>query len=86
MKRNSMLVGMPIPIELMELGPAHDAEGPELWGFLFGDRVHLISQVVEGWTAEEHKYLQVRVQDGRRFMLRQDAFTEHWTASALVRA
>lgn len=86
MKRNSMLVGIPIHIELMELGSAQDAEGPELWGFLFGDRVHLISQIVDGWTSEEHKYLQVRVQDGRRFMLRQDAVTEHWTASALIRA
>jgi hypothetical protein len=86
MKRNSMLVGIPRPIELMELGTAQDAEGRELWGFLFGDRVHLISQIVEGWTAEEHRYLQVRVQGGRRFMLRQDGFTEHWTASALIHA
>ena len=86
MKRNSMLVGIPVHIELMELGSAQDADAPELWGFLFGDRMHLISQVVDGWTSEEHKYLEVCVQGGRRFMLRQDAYTEHWTASALIRA
>ena len=68
------------------LGSAQDADAPELWGFLFGDRMHLISQVVDGWTSEEHKYLEVCVQGGRRFMLRQDAFTEDWTASALIRA
>jgi hypothetical protein len=85
MKRHSMLVGIPIHIELMELGSTDDADGPERWAFLFGDRMHLISQIVDGWTSEEHRYLQVRVQDGRRFMLRHDASTQRWTASALIR-
>lgn len=86
MKHSSLMVGIPVDIELMELTGAAESSGePELWGFLFGDRMHFISQIVEGWICDEHKYVEVKVNDGRRFILRQDGDTSRWSASAVVR-
>jgi hypothetical protein len=84
MKRNCLWLGIPVDIDELTVSASH-SDGQELWGFCFGDRMHLISQVVDGWTSEEHKYVQVEVQGGRRFMLRQDAVTQDWTASPLIR-
>jgi hypothetical protein len=86
MNRDCFVLGIPADIELMELvAPAEGSGEPELWGFLFGERVHLISRIVNGWTTGDHRYIEVAVHDGGRFMLRYDAATDKWTASAVVR-
>jgi hypothetical protein len=41
--------------------------------------------VLDGWSSDDSKYLEVVVQDGRRFMLRHDGEADEWTASAFVR-
>ena len=87
MTHQSLLLGIPVDIELMELpGPAEDAGDSERWGFLVGERLHLISEVIDGWMSDGHKYVGVTVNDGRRFILRQDATTDRWCACRLVRA
>jgi hypothetical protein len=86
MTPDSLVVGIPVDIELMELvGPAEESGEPELWGFLFDNQLQLISRIVDGWIAEQHRYVEVALHDGRRFLLRQDAATSQWTASALIR-
>ena len=87
MTRQSLLLGIPVDIELMELhGPDADAgRDSERWGILVGERLHLISEVIDGWMSDGHKYVGVTVNDGRRFILRQDATTDQWCACRLVR-
>jgi hypothetical protein len=86
MRKDSLVLTIPVDVELMELAEASGASGePELWGFLLGDQVHVVAQIVDGWLESEHKYVEVKVQDGRTFMLRQDGPTGQWTASALIR-
>jgi len=77
MDNPSLIIGTPMRTELIEL--------PEQWGFVVHERVCLIDEVLEGWSAPEHECLSVRVRDGRRFMLRRDANTDEWTASAFLR-
>ncbi len=87
MTRQSLLLGIPVDVELVELaGPAEDAGESESWGFIVGERLHLISEVIDGWMSDGHKYVGVTVLDGRRFILRQDATTNRWCACRLVRA
>jgi hypothetical protein len=87
MTRQSLLLGIPVDIELVELpGSGEDGGDSESWGFVAGERLYLISEVVDGWMSDGHKYVGVTVRDGRRFILRQDAMTDRWCACRLVRA
>ena len=86
MNRDSLVIGTPVTVELLELiEPAGPSGEPEQWGFMFGERLCLIAQVLDGWSSDDSKYLEVVVQDGRRFMLRHDGEADEWTASAFVR-
>jgi hypothetical protein len=86
MNRDLLLLTIPVDVELMELAQPSDASGePELWGFVLGEQLHVVTHVVEGWVDSEHKYVEVVVQDGRRFMLREDGGSGQWSASALMR-
>jgi hypothetical protein len=86
MNQDSLLLTIPVNVELMALAQASGASGePELWGFLLGEQLHVVTRVVDGWMDSEHKYVEVVVQDGRRFMLREDGGSGQWSASALMR-
>jgi len=77
MDNRSLIIGMPVRTELIEL--------PEQWAFVVQERMCLIDEILDGWSAPEHECLSVRVVDGRRFMLRHDANTDQWTVSAFLR-
>ena len=86
MKRDPLIIGTPVEVELIELvEPAGPSGEPEQWGFVFGERLCVVAQVLDGWASGESKFLEIQVQDGRRFMLRHDGATDEWCASPFVR-
>ena len=50
--------------------------------FHLGSRRHPVVAVVDEWTEGEHRYFKVRVEDGRRFVLRHDPTTGVWELAA----
>lgn len=46
--------------------------------FHLGQRRIPVVAVVEQWTEAQFRYVKVRVEDGRRFVLRQDSATSDW--------
>jgi hypothetical protein len=46
--------------------------------FHLGQRRIPVVAVVEQWTDAQYRYVKVRVDDGRRFVLREDAATSEW--------
>lgn len=46
--------------------------------FHLGQRRIPVVAVVEQWTEAQYRYVKVRVEDGRRFVLRQDCATSQW--------
>lgn len=50
--------------------------------FHLGSRRHPVVAVLEQWTEEHYRYFKVRVEDGRRFVLRHDPTTGAWELAA----
>jgi len=50
--------------------------------FHLGQRRLPVVAVLEQWTDAQHRYFKVRVEDGRRFVLRHDATTGAWELAA----
>ncbi|HEV3485873.1 MAG TPA: hypothetical protein VG106_10725 [Vicinamibacterales bacterium] len=86
MKKHPLIIGTPVKVELIELvEPGGPSGEPEQWGFVFDERLCLVSQVLDGWGCGESQFLEIAVQDGRRFMLRHDPAADEWCASPLLR-
>jgi hypothetical protein len=49
-----------------------------------GQRRLEVTEVVDRWLAPTHRYLKVRVGDGRQFVLRHDETIHAWELAALV--
>ena len=52
--------------------------------FHLGQRRLAVVAIVQQWTEGEHRYFKVRVEDGRRFILRHDVKSGTWELAALV--
>ena len=50
--------------------------------FHLGSRRHPVVAVLEQWTEAQFRYFKVRVEDGRRFVLRHDPSTGAWELAA----
>ena len=50
--------------------------------FHLGQRRLPVVAVLEQWTEAQHRYFKVRVEDGRRFVLRHDPATGTWEIAA----
>ena len=50
--------------------------------FHLGQRRLPVVAVLEQWTEAQHRYFKVRVEDGRRFVLRHDPATGAWELAA----
>ena len=50
--------------------------------FHLGQRRLPVVAVLDQWTEPPHRYFSVRVQDGRRFVLRHDPVTGEWELAA----
>jgi hypothetical protein len=50
--------------------------------FHLGQRRLPVVAVLETWAEPPHRYFSVRVQDGRRFVLRHDPVTGEWELAA----
>ena len=50
--------------------------------FHLGQRRLPVVAVLEQWTEAQHRYFNVRVEDGRRFVLRHDPTTGAWELAA----
>jgi hypothetical protein len=50
--------------------------------FHLGQRRLPVVAVLDQWTEASHRYFSVRVQDGRRFVLRHDPATGEWELAA----
>jgi hypothetical protein len=53
--------------------------------FHLGRRRLPVVAVLEQWTEAQHRYFKVRVEDGRRFVLRHDPATGAWELAAAYR-
>jgi hypothetical protein len=51
-----------------------------------GGRRLCVTVVLERWTESTHRYFEVQVDDGRRFVLRLDADTRSWELAAVFAA
>jgi hypothetical protein len=54
--------------------------GPHV--FHLGQRRLPVVAVLEQWTEAQHRYFKVKVEDGRRFVLRHDPGTGAWELAA----
>jgi hypothetical protein len=54
--------------------------------FYLGGRRLPVTVVLERWTEASHRYFEVAVDDGRRFVLRLDADTRLWELAAVFAA
>lgn len=68
---------------LCNAGP-HGEEIP--WAFHLGGRRLSIISIVSRWTDAPHRYFEVRVDDGRRFVLRHETPTRCWELAAVFAA
>ena len=50
--------------------------------FHLGSHRHAVVAVLEQWTQAQYRFFNVRVQDGRRFVLRHDPTTGAWELAA----
>jgi hypothetical protein len=55
---------------------------PDPHVFHLGSRRHPVVAVLDQWTEGEFRYFKVRVEDGRRFVLRLDPTTGAWELAA----
>ena len=58
------------------------AEEPR--AFTLGERRFTVLAILDRWLDPEHRYFKVRVEDGRRFILRHDGASGQWELAALV--
>jgi|SRR5690242_1362046 hypothetical protein len=56
------------------------------WAFFVGGRRLHIVQVLDRWTDSLHRYFEVCVDDGRRFVLRHDPAARVWELVAVFAA
>jgi hypothetical protein len=68
---------------LCNAGP-HGEETP--WAFHLGGRRLSVISIVSRWTDTPHRYFEVRVDDGRRFVLRHETATRCWELAAVFAA
>ena len=54
--------------------------------FWLGQRRFEVVAVLDRWLHPAHRYFKVEVDDGRVFILRHDAPSDHWELAALVGA
>jgi hypothetical protein len=52
--------------------------------FTLGERRFAVVEIVDRWLDPRHRYFKVKVDDGRRFILRHDAGSGEWELAALV--
>jgi hypothetical protein len=52
--------------------------------FTLGERRFAALEILDRWLDPRHRYFKVRVDDGRRFVLRHDCVTGEWELAALV--
>jgi len=68
----------------------HSNRGPRgeesPYSFYLGGRRLCVTVVLERWTESTHRYFEVQVDDGRRFILRLDADTRLWELAAVFAA
>ena len=50
--------------------------------FHLGQRRLPVVAILEQWAEPPHRFFRVRVEDGRRFLLRHDPATGHWELAA----
>ena len=68
----------------------HSHRGPRgeesPYAFYVGGRRLCVTAVLEQWSESTHRYFQVQVDDGRRFVLRLDPETRLWELAAVFAA
>ena len=52
--------------------------------FTLGTTRFEVQAIEDRWLHPEHRYFKVRVEDGRRFVLRHDGLSDAWELAALV--
>ena len=52
--------------------------------FTLGETRFAVLEVEDRWIHPEHRYFKVRVEDGRRFVVRHDCASGEWELAALV--
>lgn len=52
--------------------------------FTLGNTRFEVQAIEDRWLHPEHRYFKVRVEDGRRFVLRHDSLSDGWELAALV--
>jgi hypothetical protein len=52
--------------------------------FALGERRFAVVEILDRWLDPRHRYFKVRVDDGRRFILRHDSASHEWELAALV--
>jgi hypothetical protein len=52
--------------------------------FTLGATRFEVQAIEDRWLHPEHRYFKVRVDDGRRFVLRHDSLSDGWELAALV--
>jgi hypothetical protein len=53
-------------------------------GFTLGERRFAVVEILDRWLDPAHRYFKVRVDDGRRFILRHDSASGDWELAAMV--
>jgi hypothetical protein len=52
--------------------------------FTLGERRFAVVEILDRWLDPAHRYFKVKVDDGRRFILRHDSASAEWELAALV--
>ena len=52
--------------------------------FTLGETRFAVLEIADRWVEPAHRYFKVRVEDGRRFILRHDVASGAWELAALV--
>ena len=52
--------------------------------FSLGETRFTVLEIEDRWIHPEHRYFRVRVEDGRRFVVRHDLASGEWELAALV--
>jgi hypothetical protein len=49
-----------------------------------GERRFAVEEILDRWLDPRHRYFKVKVDDGRRFIVRHDSASGEWKLAALV--
>jgi hypothetical protein len=52
--------------------------------FTLGERRFAVEEILDRWLDPRHRYFKVKVDDGRRFIVRHDSASGEWELAALV--